>query len=660
MYYSQTSSPTSPSDVSLREFTIAASTTLVWPFAGIDTINTSARVMIVTASTTSLELLMPPADQGQLGYTTMIINIGSNTFTINDNDGGLIDTVTAGQVKIVALRTQADAAGTWLSYTLGSTTSSANAALLAGFGLKAITTTLNADYPTFTFNSTQSFNINDRAQVAVWTGGSDTATFDQASTLGNGWWMMFRNAGSGTLTLTPTGPDLIDGAATEVLNPTDSCLVISTGTAFYTVGIGRSVTLSDTRLVKNVAGSSNVTLSAADYANNVINFIGLLTGNINVIFPATVKNYWLSNSTTGAYTLTAKTALGTGVAITQGGASVVTCDGTNIIAANSSNLGTVTDITAGTGLTGGVITTSGTIALANTAVVAGSYGDASNYPTFTVDGQGRLTAAGVVSWTSNVALLNAANIFTDTQTIRSADAGAAVGPAFLLSRNSASPAANDYIGRIAFSGNNASATPTVYADVYAQIIDTTAGSEDGRLILQTILAGVPSPRFVIDAGFYSNGITGGDKGANTINVAGLYLSGDQLIASTQSNQETATSLTTFVTPGRQQYHPSAAKAWVVFDGTGGGPITPGAGYNISGTISKSGTGDYTITFATPFSSVNYSISAICSRNAADNVGCININESDLPTTTTCKIKCRNSSGTARDFNYISLSFFGDQ
>ena len=51
--------------------------------------------------------------------------------------------------------------------------------------------------------------------------------------------------------------------------------------------------------------------------------------------------------------------------------------------------GTVTSITAGTGLSGGTITTSGTIALANTTVTAGSYTLAS----ITVDAQGRITAA---------------------------------------------------------------------------------------------------------------------------------------------------------------------------------------------------------------------------------------------------------------------------
>jgi phage-related tail fiber protein len=51
-------------------------------------------------------------------------------------------------------------------------------------------------------------------------------------------------------------------------------------------------------------------------------------------------------------------------------------------------------ISAGTGLTGGGnITTSRTLSLTNTAVTAASYGSASQVATFTVDAQGRLTAA---------------------------------------------------------------------------------------------------------------------------------------------------------------------------------------------------------------------------------------------------------------------------
>lgn len=55
--------------------------------------------------------------------------------------------------------------------------------------------------------------------------------------------------------------------------------------------------------------------------------------------------------------------------------------------------GTVTSVTAGTGLTGGTFTTTGTVALADTAVTIGTYGDADSVAQFTVDQQGRITSA---------------------------------------------------------------------------------------------------------------------------------------------------------------------------------------------------------------------------------------------------------------------------
>jgi len=74
----------------------------------------------------------------------------------------------------------------------------------------------------------------------------------------------------------------------------------------------------------------------------------------------------------------------------------------------SGGVGTVTQVDTGTGLTGGPVTSTGTISLANTAVVAAAYGSASQVGTFTVDAQGRLTAAANVAISISVANVSGA------------------------------------------------------------------------------------------------------------------------------------------------------------------------------------------------------------------------------------------------------------
>lgn len=72
-------------------------------------------------------------------------------------------------------------------------------------------------------------------------------------------------------------------------------------------------------------------------------------------------------------------------------------------------------------------------------------------------------------------------------------------------------------------------------------------------------------------------------------------------AATQADQETGTSLVTVVTPGRQQFHKSAAKAWGLW--TIAGALTQT--YNIS-SVTDTGVGNHTVNFTTAFSAAgNY-------------------------------------------------------
>jgi hypothetical protein len=89
------------------------------------------------------------------------------------------------------------------------------------------------------------------------------------------------------------------------------------------------------RLNVSVAGGANVTLTAAQTRNAILNFTGLLTASINIIVPDGPQIWLVSNNTTGAYTLTVKTSAGTGVVVAQAYSAVLFADGTNVVAPNA-------------------------------------------------------------------------------------------------------------------------------------------------------------------------------------------------------------------------------------------------------------------------------------------------------------------------------------
>lgn len=76
--------------------------------------------------------------------------------------------------------------------------------------------------------------------------------------------------------------------------------------------------------------NANVTLTALQFAKTSIFLTGTLTGNINIIFPALTLAWTVVNSTTGAFSVTCKTASGTGVPAPQGLSVSIYGDGTNI------------------------------------------------------------------------------------------------------------------------------------------------------------------------------------------------------------------------------------------------------------------------------------------------------------------------------------------
>ena len=107
------------------------------------------------------------------------------------------------------------------------------------------------------------------------------------------------------------------------LNTTDPDAGGAGWVAMYSYGI-----TSITGLVGGVR-----TLSTAEAAKSVVVLTGALAANQQIVVPSQVRRWLIVNSTTGAFTLTVKTAAGTGVTIPQGGFAgpvEVWSDGTNV------------------------------------------------------------------------------------------------------------------------------------------------------------------------------------------------------------------------------------------------------------------------------------------------------------------------------------------
>jgi len=324
-----------PTDVSYSRITLTTDLQLEWPINGTSTDDAAARIMEVSTASSANELWMPPANQSSVGNDALIRNVGAVTLLVKDYTGAnTIVSIAAGEAQYIYITTNATTAGTWgiIAYGIGS--SGADAATLAGYGLLAIGQTLNQSQPVTTFSSNYTAIATDRSSTYVWTGGAGTLTMTLATTLANNWFMFIRNSGTGALTVTGTSGDLINGSTSIALQPTDSCILVCSGTQFYTVGLGKSTQFAFTQLSKAVL-SGSYTLTASEASNVIQKYTGALTGNVTIIVPSTVQVYYILNETTNAFTVTISTGAGATAVLTTGTQATLVCDSVNLFNANT-------------------------------------------------------------------------------------------------------------------------------------------------------------------------------------------------------------------------------------------------------------------------------------------------------------------------------------
>ena len=329
-----------PTDVSYASYNLTANLQLQWPSNTNGLQNPAARIMDVYQNA-SWTMSMPDATQVSVGQDALIRNTSAASVNVLNFAGSVICTVTAGQSQYIYLTANSTAGGNWGVIAFGSTTSTANAAQLAGLGLTAITTTLNQSHPVTSVATGYTYTASDRAQTRLWTGGAGTGILPLAATLANNWFTIFKNNGTGTYTFSTTGGQLIDGLSTKTFNPSESAFIICDGTAYYTIGYGQSNTFFFTALVYPVTGGSYY-LTTYEIQSIIQEYVGTLVSNVTVYYPPVVNLYVISNQTTdNGFSLTVSTGIsGSAVAIIPPGQqATLVCDGTNFFNANTVQAG---------------------------------------------------------------------------------------------------------------------------------------------------------------------------------------------------------------------------------------------------------------------------------------------------------------------------------
>jgi hypothetical protein len=119
---------------------------------------------------------------------------------------------------------------------------------------------------------------------------------------------------------------------------------------------------------------------------------------------------------------------------------------------------------------------------------------------------------------------------------------------------------------------------------------------------------------------------------------------------TQAQQETGTATNVLVTPGRQQYHPSAAKVWAKGDFAGAVTV----GYNTA-SVTDGGVGVFTVVFTTAFSSADYAYS-VSTRSNSDIWG----QGYNAPAAGSCNCATVRGDRTLQDATTWQFIAFGDQ
>lgn len=289
-------------DVSYYALAFSTNQTLYWPATVNGQQVPAARIIDCVASTSGLTIALPAGNQGTVGADILFRNLGAQAFTVTDANGGASFTVPVGISKYVYLTDNTTIAGVWQNVTFAAGTSYADAATLAGAGLTTVSGKLATSQNIVDVTTSPVINDLSRAATFVWNSGAGTFTLPASSSLSAGWYIGFRNNGTGSLTINPTSPDTLNGLTTITANPGDSGFIvfdINTGN-FITVGLTPANNVTFTAATYDVDTIPGNTFSLTSFAPIIQTYIAqsnTRTATLAVTLPAITQIYILVNNT---------------------------------------------------------------------------------------------------------------------------------------------------------------------------------------------------------------------------------------------------------------------------------------------------------------------------------------------------------------------------
>lgn len=128
--------------------------------------------------------------------------------------------------------------------------------------------------------------------------------------------------------------DAVDDGGSMWLAIADSTGVTPTEGASWHL-IGGSSGSNGSVLAFDVTGLSSITVTNNQSGRRSFRLYGVLSNDFDLIVPAFVTQWFITNDTSGAHDVTVKTAAGTGEIVAQGSHRFLATDGTNVIPAIS-------------------------------------------------------------------------------------------------------------------------------------------------------------------------------------------------------------------------------------------------------------------------------------------------------------------------------------